>query len=78
MSDAEITAKEGEMESLGEARLASFANAVTPLERAKELTEAGEGQDLTGICQALFSAYVQTNQEDKAKSVQTCAGYEDM
>lgn len=78
MSDADISAKEAEMESLGEARLASFSNAVGPLERAKALTEAGEGQDLTGICQALFSAYVQTNQEDKAKSVQECAGYEEM
>ena len=41
------------------------------------LAEAA-GEDMIGVCQALFSAYVQTDQEDMAKSVQTCAGYEDM
>ena len=78
LSAAEVSAKESEMEELAEARRESFSSAIVPLERAKELTEAGEGQDLTGICQALFSAYVQTNQEEKAKTVQACAGYEEM
>ncbi len=77
MSDSDIAAREAKMEELGEMRRASFSEAIGPLERAKELAE-GEGQDLTGVCQALFSAYVQTDQEDMAKSVQSCAGYDDM
>jgi tetratricopeptide (TPR) repeat protein len=77
MSAADISAREARMEELAEMRRASFAEAIGPLERAKELTEI-KGEDLTGICMALFSAYVQTDQEDMAKSVQSCAGYEDM
>ena len=77
MSAADISAREARMEELAEIRRVSFSEAIGPLERAKELTEA-KGEDLTAICMALFSAYVQTDQEDMAKSVQSCAGYEDM
>lgn len=77
MSDDEIAASEERMQELAEHRRVSFGEAIGPLERAKELAEA-EGGDLTGVCQALFSAYVQTDQEDMAKTVQSCAGYEDM
>lgn len=78
MTAAQIAEKEKEMEGLAQMRRDSFSGAVTPLESAKELTEAEGGEDMTGICQALFSAYVQTDQEAKAKEVQACAGYEDM
>jgi tetratricopeptide (TPR) repeat protein len=77
MSDDEISSSETRMQELAELRRASFSEAIGPLERAKELAEA-TGEDMIGVCQALFSAYVQTDQEDMAKSVQTCAGYEDM
>jgi len=77
MSEDEISAKEAQMEELSELRRTSFAEAIGPLERAKELTEA-QGGDMVGVCQALFSAYVQTDQEEMAKAVQECAGYEDM
>jgi tetratricopeptide (TPR) repeat protein len=53
-----------------------FRAAIEPLEKAKELFESS-GEDATDVCIALFQAYVQTNQTDKAEGVQSCAGFED-
>lgn len=37
-----------------------------------------EGANASSICQALFSAYIQTNQQDRAEVVSECAGYDEM
>lgn len=37
-----------------------------------------QGDNAESICQALFSAYVQTNQQEKAEVISDCAGYADM
>ena len=77
VSQEEIAEAELRMKALANERLSYFEQAVVPLERAWELTEA-EGGDTQEICRALFSAYVQTGQQEKALSVSECAGYEDM
>ncbi len=37
-----------------------------------------QGNNAGSICQALFSAYIQTNQQDNAEVISDCAGYSDM
>jgi len=53
-----------------------FRQAIEPLAKARELFESTD-EDATDVCVALFQAYVQTNQTDKAEAVQSCAGFED-
>lgn len=77
LSPDEVAEIEAEMERLAEERRGYFEQAVAPLERAQELTEA-EGGDTQEICRALFSAYVQTGQQEEAEALSECAGYEDM
>lgn len=65
---------QAEMEELAEQRRQLFADAIPQLERARAQAEA-EGDDATGICQALFQAYVQTQQPDeKVQEAADCAG----
>ena len=75
MSESDITATETKMQEMAEQRKALFEKAIPHLEMAKTLFEA-EGSDPTGICQALFSAYVQTGQQDKAEALADCTGYD--
>ncbi len=77
LSDAEIQEREQEMDDMSMERRLLFDAAVAPLERAKTLMEQS-GDDPTQVCQALFSAYVQTDQQQKAESIAICAGYEDL
>lgn len=77
LSDAQIQEREAEIEVLADERRGLFEQAVPPLERAKSLMEAS-GDDPTSVCQALFSAYVQTDQQQQAESIAACAGYEDL
>lgn len=77
LQSAQIREMEQQMEQLMQERRDLFSQAITPLERAKEIVE-GAGDDATEVCRALFSAYVQTDQQDKAESIAECAGYEDI
>jgi len=77
MSEDEISRLEGQIESMTEGRLHLFELAIPPLEKAKDLAEQ-TGDEQTAICQALFSSYVQTQQQEKAEAVAECAGYEDI
>lgn len=65
--------KEAEIEALVETRRGLYEEAVTPLERARVLLEES-GEDASGVCTALFQAYVQTNQMEKGEEAQACAG----
>ena len=76
MSPEAIREVETQMDELAELRRASFQDAIMPLETAKQLTEA-EGGDVTGMCVALYTAYVQTDQLDKAQGVSACAGFDE-
>lgn len=77
LSDAEIQQREQEMDEMSQERRRLFEAALVPLETAKSLMEQ-TGDDPTQVCQALFSAYVQTDQQEKAESISSCAGYEDL
>ena len=70
----EIAAREAEMDVLAEERRGLFEEALVPLTHAREIIDAN-GEDSTAICQALYTAYVQTNQMDMVESVAECAGY---
>jgi tetratricopeptide (TPR) repeat protein len=74
LEDDEIAARESEMDTLAQERHDLFGEAIPYLETAKDLVEA-DGADPTGICQALYTCYVQTNQMDQVEAVTECAGY---
>lgn len=76
LEDDEIAARESEMDTLAQERHDLFGAAIPYLETAKGLVEA-DGADPTGICQALYTSYVQTNQMDQVETVTECAGYGD-
>jgi tetratricopeptide (TPR) repeat protein len=76
MADAEAQQLNSQIESLAEERTELFQDAIPPLERALELTESSS-PNRQGICRALFSAYVQTEQQDEAEEIQECAGLSD-
>ncbi|ARA92596.1 MAG: tetratricopeptide repeat protein [Bacteroidetes bacterium] len=73
LSEQEIQQREAEMDALVEQRTEMFRQAIEPLERAQAILEA-RGEDAQRICFALFQAYAQTRQTDKAESVAACAG----
>ncbi|MFQ5568179.1 MAG: tetratricopeptide repeat protein [Rhodothermales bacterium] len=75
LSADEISAMEAQLDELSTQRRGLFEQAIAPLERAREVSEA-QGADLQGICQALYQAYGQTNQIEKAEAVAECAGYD--
>ena len=58
---------------LDEQRRGLFKDAIPPLERARQLS-GPSGQYRQNACSALFQAYVQTEQTEKAEEVKECAG----
>lgn len=76
LSREEIDKIEAEIDALTEQRRSLFGEAITPLEQARQLTEANEG-DVQEICRALFQAYAQTGDTEKAQSFVDCAGLGD-
>ncbi len=74
LSADQIKAREAEIDALAQQRRGFFQQAITPLERARDLMQA-EGSETTQVCQALFQSYVQTGQTQKAEGVSDCAGY---
>ena len=73
LSEAQVTEMEEKLDALVEERTGYFAKAVEPLERARDLMQAS-GEDASAACQALFQAYAQVGEEDKAKGAAECAG----
>ena len=72
--DRNPTEEERKMvKDLDEQRRGLFRKAIPPLERARQLSGAG-GQYRQNSCSALFQAYVQTEQTEKAEEVKECAG----
>lgn len=68
------TEEEQEMvKELAQERLSYFQDAIPPLEKARELSGPG-GEYRESACTALFQAYVQTEQTEKAQEVKQCAG----
>lgn len=73
MNDSQIEEAEGKLEMMIEERKNLFAEAVNPLEKARELLTAS-GEDPAGVCQALFQALAQVGEQEKAEEAATCAG----
>ncbi len=74
ISDEEELAIMDQIDILADQRRALYQESILPLEEAKKLAELMEGRSVMEICAALFQAYAQTGQEDKAMSVNECAG----
>ncbi len=73
----EPTAEERKMiTELDQERRGFFRKAIPPLERARQLSGA-DGRYRQNACSALFQAYVQTEQSEKAEEVKKCAGQMD-
>ena len=76
-ADREVTSEEEAMlDDMVEQRRTQFSEAIPPLEKALQLSESGS-QYRTDICRALFQSYVNTEQDQKAEQVQSCAGMDD-
>jgi len=73
LSDDEVASREAALDAMVEKRSQMYASAVAPLERAKTLAEQA-GLDQSGICNALFQAYVQTGEQEKGAAAAECAG----
>ena len=73
LSTAQIEEAEKNLDMKIEERKGLFQSSISPLESARTLMEAN-GEDLSGICQALFQAYAQVGEQDKAEEAATCAG----
>ncbi len=73
LSSSEVEAKEKELDALVEERKSFFSMAIEPLESARMKPEAA-GESAAGACQALFQAYAQTGEAEKAEDAASCAG----
>ena len=73
LSDAQVSELESKMDMLAEERKDYFSKAIVPLERARDLMQSS-GEDASGACQALFTAYAQVGEDEKAKGAAECAG----
>jgi len=63
-----------QIDVMAEVRRGLYQLSIVPLEDAKKYAEMQEGRSVMEICSALFQAYAQTGQEDKAMLVSDCAG----
>ncbi len=76
LSTEQIRTREAELDQLVDRRTELFQLAITPLERAREMAQL-EGQSTAEACRALFQAYTNARQTEKAQAVAECAGYGD-
>ena len=76
LTSEQIQARESEVDALVQRRTELFGLAIPALERARELAELN-GEDAQGPCRALFQAYTNTRQTEKAQAIAACAGYGD-
>lgn len=70
-SESEVQDIEQQIQDLAQERRQLFEEAIGPLERARQLSDSE--QNTQRICSALQTAYVQTEQMQKAQALQECA-----
>lgn len=77
LSAEEASRRENQLKELDEGRNALFSQAIKHLQVAKALTESelGETRD---ICRALYQAFGQTNQRQRAEEMVACADFDSM
>ena len=76
LTNEQIQAREAEIDQLVQQRTQLFEAAIPALERARAIAEAN-GESAQGPCRALFQAYTNTRQTEKAQAISACAGYGD-
>jgi tetratricopeptide (TPR) repeat protein len=79
LADQQVQEFQERAQQLDEQRRTLFSDAIAPLEEARALNPAGANQGVQeqSLCSALFRAYAQTEQVEKAEEVQECAGLSD-
>ena len=67
---------QAQVEEMTQERRSLFQEAIGPLETARQQVQNNPDASIQegDICSALFSAYVQTNQQSKAEAIAECAG----
>ena len=75
LSEKERKEIEQTIEELRAKQRELFRQAIPYLERARKLMEEA-GEDTADVCRALFTAYAQINELEKAKEAAECAGLE--
>ncbi len=73
----EVATKEADIDRMVAQRTTLFERAIMPLERARELART-RGESEEESCRALFQAYTNVGQTEKAQSISDCAGYGDV
>ncbi len=76
LTNEQIQARENEIDQLVQQRTRLFEAAIPALERAREMAQVS-GESPESACRALFQAYTNTRQTEKAQAVSACAGYGD-
>lgn len=74
LSEEEEQAISDKIDELAADRRSLYEVSIGPLESAKRYAEMEDGRSVQEICAALFQAYAQTGQEDKATALSECAG----
>jgi tetratricopeptide (TPR) repeat protein len=77
LSREDVEAREASIDALVTQRTDLFGRAIEPLERARELARAS-GESEQEACRALFQAYTNVGQTERAQQVSDCAGYGDV
>jgi tetratricopeptide (TPR) repeat protein len=80
LSDQEIQELDQQISQLAERRTELFRQSIDPLTAARQqLQQDASDTNLNEeqICRPLFTAYVQTNQREKAQQVEQCANFPD-
>lgn len=78
MSEQEMKDMQAKMKKLAQQRSELFKQAIEPLVAARKALQSGNTENSSlneeQICYSLYQAYAQTNQMEKAKQVEACAG----
>ena len=74
LSEEERQAISDKIDELAAERRSLYEVSIGPLENAKRYADMEDGRSVQEICAALFQAYAQTGQEDKATALSECAG----
>ncbi len=73
LSSQETARLEDQKNTLEQSKSNLFRQAIVHLEAARELMES-DLSDTSGVCDALYRAYAQTNQRSRAEEARVCAG----
>lgn len=77
ISEEEESSIQAQIDELTHERKGLYQKSIRPLEIAKMYGEKDAERSMIQICGALYQAYAQTSQEEKALSVSACAGFEE-